>query len=131
MKNTENTTTTLSFRVWGADGHRQRESFYPSITEDMTGEYGHGICLVEEINSDKTGTNDYSIVRITCSAPEECEEEFLGQLSDGIFENCRCGKIEVLTSGDWKNGCWDTYGDGTLHAFPYMLPARKEKNHED
>lgn len=49
-------------------------------------------------NSDKTGTNDYSLVRITRDSAEECLQEMRGQISDGIFENSRTGVIE-LTEG--------------------------------
>lgn len=46
--------------------------------------------------SDKTGTNEYSIIRITRNTPEECEKELEGQLSDGVFETSRIGKIEEI-----------------------------------
>lgn len=51
---------------------------------------------MEILNSDQTGTNDYSIVRITRQTAEECQEELDGQLSDGIFENSKFGKIEEI-----------------------------------
>lgn len=44
-----------------------------------------------------TGTNEYTIIRITRNTAEECERELDGQISDGFFENCVVGKvIEVL-----------------------------------
>ena len=46
------------------------------------------------MNSDITGTNDYSLVKITRNTEEECELEIIGQVSDGIFENSRIGKVE-------------------------------------
>ena len=52
--------------------------------------------IVEVINSDQTGTNEYSIIRITRDTAEECEEEFDGQLSDGVFENSRVGWFEEI-----------------------------------
>ena len=52
--------------------------------------------IIEVENSDKTGSNEYSLVRITRDTYEECERELLGQLSDGIFENSRTGKIEEV-----------------------------------
>lgn len=52
--------------------------------------------IVEVINSDQTGTNEYSIIRITRDTAEECEEEFDGQLSDGVFENSMVGWFEEI-----------------------------------
>ena len=52
--------------------------------------------IVEVINSDQTGTNEYSIIRITRDTAEKCEEEFDGQLSDGVFENSRVGWFEEI-----------------------------------
>lgn len=86
---------TRSWKIWGMDGHRQRESFNKSYVYDFTSpEKGIRILSVE--NSDKTGTNDYSIIRITRNTVEECECELQGQLSDGIFENSRIGLIEEI-----------------------------------
>lgn len=82
---------TRTWRVWGQDGHRQRESFSPSWTfETQKGD------KVSVLNADTTGTHAYSIVRITAPTFELCEAEILGQLSDGIFENSRTGKVEEL-----------------------------------
>ena len=80
-----------SWKVYGADGHRHRVSFEPSVRYDWT--QGDNIRIVELECSDKTGTNDYVRIIITRNTEEECEAEFRGQLSDGIFENCRVGKI--------------------------------------
>lgn len=85
---------TKSYKVYGVDGHRQRESFNDSYKYDFSED--DEICIIEVENSDRTGTNDYSIVHITRNTIEECEAEFSGQLSDGIFENSRVGKIEEL-----------------------------------
>ena len=85
---------TRAWKVYGVKGHRQRESFSPSETLDFS--KGDNVRIIETENSDKTGTNEYSIVRITRNTPEECEEEFYGQLSDGIFENSRTGEIEEI-----------------------------------
>ena len=64
---------TRTWRVWGVNGHRQRESFEPSYKYDLT--EGENIREVEVENSDKTGTNEYSIIRITRNTAEECEAE--------------------------------------------------------
>lgn len=80
-----------TWKVYGEVGHRQRESFCNSYKYDFSDERGARIIEVE--NADKTGTNEYSIIRITRNTPEECEKELEGQLSDGIFENSRVGKV--------------------------------------
>ena len=86
--------TTRTWKVYGADGHRQRESFAPSHINEFT-RNGERIVLEVE-NSDKTGTNEYSVVRITRNTAEECEQELWGQISDGTFENSRVGKVEEV-----------------------------------
>ena len=91
---------TRTWRVWGANGHRQRESFEPSYKYDWT--EGEDIREFEVENSDKTGTNEYSIIRITRNTAEECEAELEGQLSDGIFEGVNYGKVEELVDGSWR-----------------------------
>lgn len=85
---------TRAWKVYGAEGHRQRESFSKSTKYDFS-ENGE-TRIVEVINSDQTGTNEYSIIRITRDTAEECEEEFDGQLSDGVFENSRVGWFEEI-----------------------------------
>lgn len=64
---------TRTWRVWGVNGHRQRESFEPSYKYDWTD--GEKIREIEVENSDKTGTNEFSIIRITRNTAEECEAE--------------------------------------------------------
>ena len=85
---------TRAWKVYGAEGHRQRESFEPSHNHDFSrdGE----IRIIEIENSDKTGTNEYSIVRITMETADACEHELFAQISDGFFETCRTGKIEEI-----------------------------------
>lgn len=82
---------TRAWKIYGAEGHRQRESFGKSCKYDFS--EGADVRIIEVENSDKTGTNDYSIIRITRNNFEECEEELRGQLSDGVFENSRVGKV--------------------------------------
>jgi len=85
---------TKVWRVYGAEGHRQRESFSPSARYDWS---QPGAARVVEIeNADKTGTNDFSVVRITRESAEECAEELRGQLCDGIFESSRTGTVEEI-----------------------------------
>ena len=85
---------TRSWKVYGADGHRQRESFGESYTWDFS--HPDDVRILEVENSDKTGTNDYSIIRITRNTAKECEDELRGQISDGIWENSRVGKVEEI-----------------------------------
>lgn len=88
---------TRVWKVYGAEGHRQRISFDESFVWDFTGSpYSDGVRIIECLNSDKTGTNEYSIVKITRDTAEECEKELHAQISDGLFENSRVGKIEEV-----------------------------------
>lgn len=86
-------TVTMAWKVYGADGHRQRMSFFPSTKNDFSeSNYTKGTTrIIEVLNSDITNTNEYSIIVITMDTAELCEEELQGQLSDGFFENCRTG----------------------------------------
>lgn len=94
----DNTMTTRTWKVYGAEGHRQKESFCDSYKYDFT--EGNKIRIIEVLNADKTGTNEYSIVRITRNTSKECAEELEGQLTDGIFENRRTGKVVEITETD-------------------------------
>lgn len=82
---------TRRWKVYGAEGHRQRESFFPSICYNFSTREEPRI--IQELNSDLTGTNEYTEVAITCSNAALCEAELDGQITDGIFENSRVGKI--------------------------------------
>ena len=83
---------TRTWKVYGADGHRQKASFSPSVKWDWSNDT-LGTRIFEAENSDKTGTNDYTVVRITRNTAEECFRELNGQLSDGYFENVRYGDV--------------------------------------
>ena len=82
---------TRTWRVYGVEGHRQRESFNNSYVYDFS-ENGR-TRVIAVFNADTTGTNDYTIVRIIRDTADECREELEGQITDGIFENSRTGKI--------------------------------------
>lgn len=86
---------TRSWKVYGAKGHRQRESFFPSYEYNFSDNYD-GIRIIKVENSDSTATNEYSIVRITRNNAQECEQELYGQISDGIFENSVVGVVEEI-----------------------------------
>lgn len=85
---------TIAAKIYGMDGHRIKESFNKSKYYNWS-ERGI-IRIVEVLNADTTGTNEYSIIRITRNTRAECYSELDGQLSDGIFENCRIGYIKML-----------------------------------
>lgn len=88
---------TREWKIYGRDGHRQRESFNPSFKFDFT--QGADVRIIEVLNGDKTGTNAYSILRITRNTAEECAREMWGQINDGAFENAKIGKIEEVERG--------------------------------
>lgn len=90
---------TMAWKIYGVEGHRQRESFCKSYKYDFS--EGENTRIIEVQNSDITGTNEYSIVIITRNSYDECEDELDGQLTDGIFENSRVGKVIEIT--DFKS----------------------------
>lgn len=86
---------TKKWKIYGLEGHRQKESFNKSYQYDFSdGEIG--IRIINIKNADETKTNEYSIIEITRETEKECIEELDGQISDGIFENCRVGHIEEI-----------------------------------
>lgn len=80
--------------VFGADGHRQRESFNNSWKFETER------AAVEIFNSDRTGSNLYTLMQITAETFEACRREMEGQITDGVFENSRTGEIIEITDGD-------------------------------
>jgi flagellar basal body rod protein FlgG len=99
--------TTRKWKVYGEEGHRQRESFFESRKMDFS--EGEEIRVIEILNSDVTGTNDYSIIKITRNTYDECQDELNGQISDGIFENSNVGKIEEVLEKSQTEG--EYYGN--------------------
>lgn len=93
---------TRTWKVYGASGHRQKESFNESRTYNWT--KGDDVRVVDILNADKTGTHDYTIVSITRNTAEECADEFWGQIADGIFENCRVGSIVEVYQEFFQEG---------------------------
>lgn len=88
----------MIFVVFGADGHRQRESFNSSR------KFNTERASVGVFNSDRTRSNLYTLMQITAEDFETCRKEFNGQLSDGVFENSRTGEIQEITDGDFLTG---------------------------
>lgn len=92
------------YKVNGATGHRQRESFYPSYKfEDFRK------IKTTVINADITGTNNYSIVIFEADTKEKIEEALNGQLYDGIFENSNFGEVIEITEKEEFNQYVNTY----------------------
>jgi len=99
---------TRIWKVYGSNGHRQRESFCESTHYDFSNDK-IGKRIIDVYNSDVTNTNEYSIISITRNTSDECYAELYGQITDGVFENCNYGdvieinKIElekILKTGD-------------------------------
>lgn len=88
----------VNFKVYGLPKHNQRESFAPSERHDFS--TADNVRILETFNSDKTGTNDYNILRITRETREECFDELEGQLSDGLYENSEWGGYQVIDDTD-------------------------------
>lgn len=84
------------WRVYGKEGHRQRESFRPSSVTIL--EDGIEVCV---FNMDVTGTNEYSIIVIDAESGHEKILE--GQLSDGAFENSYVGRVEEFPYREFIN----------------------------
>lgn len=91
---------TRAWRVYGREGHRQRESFSESYTYNFSDEH-NGTRIISVLNADKTGTNEYTVIKITRNTRGECASELDGQLSDGIFENSNVGKVEEIDPADF------------------------------
>lgn len=81
---------TKIYKIYGIDGHRQKESFNKSYTITLENS------LVHVLNADHTGSNQYTILSITSETENDCISILDSQLSDGIFENCRTGRIEKI-----------------------------------
>ena len=99
-KAAEKGSCTRAWKVFGREGHRQRESFSESYTYDFSDEHD-GTRIITVLNADKTGTNEYTVIKITRNTRGECASELDGQLSDGIFENSNVGKVEEIDPADF------------------------------
>lgn len=88
----------MLFVIFGADGVRQRESFNSSR------KFNTERAEVEIFNSDRTGSNLYTLMQITAEDFEACRREMEGQITDGVFENSRTGEIQEIADGDFLTG---------------------------
>ena len=104
---------TMVWKIYGAAGHRQKQSFGESVVYNWT-ENGK-TRIVEIIRQDRTGSNDYVIVRITTDSEDECESEFEGQLSDGIFENSTTGEIDLISKEETPEANINPMDDNILN----------------
>lgn len=98
----------VNFKVYGLPTHRQRESFFPSERHDFS--TADRVRVLDIFNSDRTGTHDFNILRITCETREECFAEFEGQLYDGLYENSKWGGFQVIDDYDLAGIVWDNIG---------------------
>lgn len=90
---------TRAWKVYGVAGHRQRESFRHSyVCSPYLPRENGDFYILEVINGDITGTNEYTVLCITRETAKKCEEELDGQISDGVFENARTGDAVEITS---------------------------------
>ncbi len=91
---------TRAWKVYGVyDGevlYANNVSFYDSFKDDFSKD--ENVRKIECFCSDKTGTNDFVIVKITRNTAEECLDELNGQITDGIFENCQTGEVEEVNA---------------------------------
>lgn len=85
---------TRMWKVYGREGHRQAMSFEPTVRYDWSTK--DETRKVEFINSDETGTNEYTLVRITCDSAMACANEIDGQITDGYFEDVCVGGAEEV-----------------------------------
>ena len=92
-------TVKRTWKVYGAEGHRQKMSFDESVKWDFSNP-NERVRILEILNADVTGTNEYTVIKITRNSAEECEDELRGQLSDGYFENACVGKVEEIKGKD-------------------------------
>ena len=91
------------YHVYGEYGHRQRESFYESY--ELLNENNNSMIYV--CNSDTTGTNDYTEIEIIAKSEKECDEILDAQLTDGIFENSKTGKVVAIRDCQCKIEIFD------------------------
>lgn len=83
----------LCAKVYGRQGHRQRQSFGDSFT--VKPDVDVAITVLRE---DITNTHDYVIIMIAAAEKERCFQELEAQLTDGIFECSKVGSVEIINT---------------------------------
>ena len=106
-----------TWRVYGREGHRQKESFEKSYVRDFSLENGNHIRVLNVKNSDVTHTNEYTEIEVFRDTKEQCQEEIDGQVSDGIFENCGVGELEEIGTAE-EITVWKVYPKCVVSAVP-------------
>lgn len=61
----------------------------------FTIEYGNGRKL-EVLNEDKTGTDEYSLIKITASDLTACFDLFAEEIEKGVFQGYEFGDLNVV-----------------------------------
>lgn len=87
---------TKFYKIYGKDGHRQKMSFGESMIYDFSKNGDKRV--VELLNSDVLGHNEFSVLGITRNTLDEVEAELQSQLDDGLFEYCNYGKVEEIVT---------------------------------
>ena len=82
---------TKIYKIFGEEGHRIRESFHKSRDYDYS--TPEKMSQIRVINGNITRHHNFIYVIVTADTPGECDHNMWGQLSDGIFENMRFGKV--------------------------------------
>lgn len=108
------------FAIYGAEGHRQRMSFAKSTKYKTWGGKTQAM-----ICSDITGTNDF--VLMLC----ETEAEVDSQISDGFFEDARCGRVEEITKFGYINKNGTAFDSKHIFYEHVLMSALYEKEIHD
>ena len=87
---------TKFYKIYGKDGHRQKMSFGESMIFDFSKNGDKRV--VELLNSDVLGHNEFSVLGITRNTLDEVEAALQSQLDDGLFECCDYGKVEEIVT---------------------------------
>lgn len=104
------------WRIYGEEGHRQKQSFEKSYRRDFSN--GSDIRIINVKNSDVTGTHEYTEIEIIRNNHNECEYELNGQISDGIFEHCKVGNVVELQDQACEIKVWKVYSECCHNSTP-------------
>lgn len=85
------------YRVHCRDGHRQRASY------NLSNCIRSNNVIISFDCSDCTETHNYVDVILLYNNENEARKEFSAQISEGFFENCNIGKIELKVGNDLGN----------------------------
>lgn len=89
-----------TFRIYGREGHSFRFAHFKSENYDFSiGPWARPMQM-HVANSDETGTTAYSEVTITAPTNSMIIHELWAQIDDGIFEDCRSGRVTEIVDGN-------------------------------